>query len=116
MKFIIAAAGLWLLPMFGMVPAWDGDQHEVSRSQYEVLIGQCRYANTAQARQRCRSAVRANYRIGSRPNPTLDCRTYSSVTVCGTLHLTPKERACLRDSVSKHLSYRRAEVECYAFQ
>jgi hypothetical protein len=116
MKMIIAAAGLWLIPMFGMVSTGDGNQHEVSRSQYEVLIGQCRYGNTAQTRQRCRAAVRANYRIGSSPSHTLDCRTYSSVTVCGTLHLTPNERRCVRDSVSKHLSYRRAEVECYAFQ
>lgn len=116
MKIIIAAAGLSLIPMFGMVPSWDGsDQHQVSRSQYEVLIGQCRYANTSSARLRCRTAVRANYRVGRR-DPMLDCRTYSSVTVCGTLHLTPNERACLRDSMSKHLSFRRAEVECYAFQ
>ncbi|MEU7836498.1 hypothetical protein [Nonomuraea sp. NPDC049129] len=115
MKFIIAAAGLWLLPMFGTIPAWDGDRHQVSESQYEVLLHQCRYANTSQARSECRAAVRANYRVGE-VDPSLDCRTYSSVTVCGMLRLSANERACVRDSVAKHLSYRRAEVECYAFQ
>ncbi|MEU7854500.1 hypothetical protein [Nonomuraea sp. NPDC049141] len=116
MKIIIAAAGLSLIPMFGMASTWDGsDRHEVSRSQYQVLIGQCRYADSSHARLRCRTAVRANYRVGSR-DPMLDCRTYSSVTVCGTLNLSSGERACVRDSVAKHLSFRRAEVECYAFQ
>ncbi|MEV4107477.1 hypothetical protein [Nonomuraea sp. NPDC049695] len=45
----------------------------------------------------------------------LDCRTYSGVTVCGTLKLSEEERECLRDSTAKGLTFRRAEVECYAF-
>ncbi|NUW45924.1 hypothetical protein HT134_38280 [Nonomuraea rhodomycinica] len=92
----------------------DGDGQDVSRRQYQILLRQCSYANTAAARTRCRADVRRTYRIGA-VNPSLDCRTYSGVTVCGKLMLSPSERACVRDSVAKGISYRRSEVECYAF-
>ncbi|MCP2346503.1 hypothetical protein [Nonomuraea roseoviolacea] len=92
----------------------DGDGQDVSRRQYQILLHQCSYANTAAARTSCRADVRQTYRIGA-ANPSLDCRTYSGVTVCGKLTLSPSERACVRNSVAQGISYRRSEVECYAF-
>ncbi|MEV0144807.1 MULTISPECIES: hypothetical protein [unclassified Nonomuraea] len=92
----------------------DGDGQDVSSRQYRILLRQCSYANTHGARARCRSHVRSTYRIGA-TDPSLDCRTYSGVTVCGKLMLSRSERACVRDSLTKGLSYRRSEVECYAF-
>jgi hypothetical protein len=88
---------------------------EVSKAQYDILYGQCRYADTADARARCQERVRNAYRIGAR-NPNLDCRTYSSVTVCGVLQLSERQKACVRESVKGGLTFRRAEVECYAFR
>ncbi|GAA3240824.1 hypothetical protein GCM10020216_066270 [Nonomuraea helvata] len=87
-------------------------QQEVSQQQYETLIAQCRYADTGKAQ--CRASVRETYRVG-RVDRKLDCRTYSGVTVCGTLKLSEAERECVRDSTAKGLTFRRAEVECYAF-
>ncbi|MFI6789926.1 hypothetical protein ACIBG4_21645 [Nonomuraea sp. NPDC050383] len=92
----------------------DGDGQNVSSRQYRILLRQCSYANTPGARARCRSNVRATYRIGA-ADPSLDCRTYSGVTVCGKLMLSPSERSCVTDSVAQGLSYRRSEVECYVF-
>ncbi|SDJ54373.1 hypothetical protein [Nonomuraea jiangxiensis] len=113
MRDIAAVASLAVLATFGVTAAsWDGTQHEVSKEQYKILIAQCRYAQTGKAS--CRAAVKARYRIGQ-PDKSLDCRTYSGVSVCGTLHLSKAQRACAQESVSKGLSYRRAEVECYAF-
>ncbi|MEU7895723.1 hypothetical protein AB0B45_23065 [Nonomuraea sp. NPDC049152] len=106
---VVAALGLFAGPARG----GTGNRHEVSEQQYQILMGQCRYADTPSARAECRSQVRENYRIG-RFDPTLDCRTYSGVTVCGELTLSPAERACVKDSVSKGLTFRRSEVECYA--
>ncbi|GAA2205870.1 hypothetical protein GCM10009850_013280 [Nonomuraea monospora] len=92
--------------------AGDGmSQHEVSQEQYDTLIAQCRYADTGKAK--CRAAVKRMYRIG-RIDPALDCRTYSGVTVCGTLRLSKSERRCARDSEAQGVPFRRAEVECYA--
>jgi hypothetical protein len=88
---------------------------EVSKGQYKVLFGQCRYANTPRARAQCRAMVQQKYRIGAR-NPFLDCRAYSGITVCGELMLSPAEQACVTESVKSGLTYRRAEVECYAFR
>ncbi|TMR10138.1 hypothetical protein ETD86_40760 [Nonomuraea turkmeniaca] len=100
--------------MGGTTAAGDGfEQHEVSQEQYQTLLGQCRYADTAQARTQCRRHVKATYRIG-RTDTTLDCRTFTGVTVCGTLKLSKAERQCTKDSTDQGLSYRRAEVECYA--
>ncbi|MEV0196527.1 hypothetical protein [Nonomuraea sp. NPDC050691] len=91
-----------------------GDGQDVSRRQYRILLHQCSYANTVAARTRCRTDVRQTYRIGA-ADPSLDCRAYSGVTVCGRLMLSTSERACVRDSVANGLTYRRSEVECYAF-
>ncbi|MBF8191888.1 hypothetical protein ITP53_40660 [Nonomuraea sp. K274] len=98
---------------FGVTAAsGDGtDQHEVSQEQYDTLIAQCRFADVGKAK--CRSAVKELYRVG-KADETLDCRTYSGVSVCGTLRLSRAERQCTRDSTDRGLSFRRAEVECYA--
>jgi hypothetical protein len=116
MKKIAAVAGLVAVAALGgPTVARDGlVPHEVSQEQYRILLTQCRYANTAKARAKCRSRVKQMYRIG-RTDPSLDCRTYSGITVCGTLELGRAERECTRDSTKKGLSYRRAEVECYAY-
>ncbi|TDC10515.1 hypothetical protein E1267_03855 [Nonomuraea longispora] len=113
MKKIAAVAGLVLLATFGVTAAHgDGtDQHEVSQEQYETLLAQCSYAGTGKAR--CRSTVKEIYRIGAE-DTKLDCRTYGGVSVCGTLKLSQAERACIRDSTEGGISFRRAEVECYA--
>jgi hypothetical protein len=117
---VFAALVMLLTAAFGL-DGGDGevaqprDSHEVSPAQYRILISQCRYADTVDAQTQCRSQVAANYRIGE-ANPTLDCRTYSSVTVCGELSLSEKERACLQDAVRGGMTHRRAEVECYAFR
>ncbi|WP_067179815.1 hypothetical protein [Microtetraspora niveoalba] len=89
-------------------------KEQVSRAQYRILLNQCRYAATKAARRECRAEVRRTYTIGA-TNPDLDCRTYSSVTVCGKLTLSPGQKRCVRESVRGGLTYRRAEVECYAF-
>ncbi|MEU4510552.1 hypothetical protein AB0G05_13720 [Nonomuraea wenchangensis] len=115
MKKIAAVAGLVVVTVMGG-PAAAGDgmsQQEVSREQYRILVSQCRYADTAKARARCRAEVEELYRVG-RTDKSLDCRTYSGITVCGTLRLGKAERQCVRDSVRQGLPYRRAEVECYA--
>ncbi|GAA3614299.1 hypothetical protein GCM10022419_119300 [Nonomuraea rosea] len=116
MKKIAAFAGLVVMmaTLGATAASGDGmDQHEVSKEQYATLTAQCRYADTGKAR--CRSAVRELYRIG-RTDRTLDCRTYSGVTVCGTLRLSKSERKCAQDSTDKGLPFRRAEVECYALR
>ncbi|MFF4774486.1 hypothetical protein [Microtetraspora fusca] len=100
--------------MDGVTGGGTGGKEQVSRGQYRILINQCRYADTKAARQKCRAKVRRTYTIGA-ANPNLDCRTYSSVTVCGRLTLSPRQRACVRESVKSGLTFRRAEVECYAF-
>ncbi|MGW0804781.1 hypothetical protein [Nonomuraea sp. NPDC002799] len=112
MKKIAAVAGLVVMGTFGVAAAsGDGiDQHEVSQEQYDTLIAQCRYADTGPAK--CRATVKELYRVG-RTDRSLDCRTYSGTSVCGTLKLSKAERACVRDSTEKGLAFRRAEVECY---
>ncbi|MEO3871672.1 hypothetical protein ABGB18_22890 [Nonomuraea sp. B12E4] len=114
MKDIAAVAGLAVLATFNVSAASGGgiEQHEVSKEQYAVLIAQCRYSSMGMTR--CRAAVKADYRIGQ-PDKSLDCRTYSGVTVCGTLYLSKAQRTCAQEAVGRGLSYRRAEVECYAF-
>ncbi|MEO3810108.1 hypothetical protein ABGB17_14000 [Sphaerisporangium sp. B11E5] len=87
----------------------------VSRDQYRVLLGQCRYADTPAMRAECRTRVAQRYAVGRQARVSLDCRTYSSVTVCGELTLSPREQACVRRAVAQGLTARRAEVECYAF-
>ncbi|GII53554.1 hypothetical protein Pth03_19430 [Planotetraspora thailandica] len=122
MKKIVAVAALAAMTLLGAVVTFamatgaraGGRQQEVSSAQFQILVGQCRYADTAQARAECRSEVKLNYRVGTF-DPSLDCRTYSSVTVCGPLSLSPKQQACVTESVRQGLTYRRAEVECYAF-
>ncbi len=115
---ITTAVVLATTTMFGTVaaggPPEQDDRQSVSEDQYKILVRQCRYADTAQARQDCLSEVERKYRVGEEATD-LDCRTYSGVTVCGVLKLSPRERQCVQDSVDKGLSYRRAEVECYAF-
>ncbi|MGP3954365.1 hypothetical protein ACTWPT_00100 [Nonomuraea sp. 3N208] len=115
MMKIAAVAGLVVVAALGgTTAAGDGmEQHEVSQEQYDTLMGQCRYANTARARTQCRADVKAMYRVGE-TDPTLDCRTYSGVSVCGTLKLSRAERQCTKDSTDQGLPFRRAEVECYA--
>ncbi|MFD1938190.1 MULTISPECIES: hypothetical protein [Nonomuraea] len=115
----IVVAGLGMVAALGLFSGsargGTDQRHEVSEQQYQILIGQCRYADTPSARAQCRSQVRKQYRVG-KADPALDCRTYSGVTVCGELRLGPAERACVKDSVSKGLTFRRAEVECYAWK
>jgi len=88
---------------------------EVSRRQYRIMLRQCRYANTKALQEECLAEVQQRYKVGAF-NPSLDCRTYSSITVCGELKLTPEERRCVREAVRQGMSCRRAEVECYAFR
>jgi hypothetical protein len=123
MKKIVAVAVLTAMTMLGAVAAAYADgRHqaggrqkvEVSSAQYRILLGQCRFGDTADARAQCRTDVKETYRVGVW-NPDLDCRTYSSVSVCGELTLSPREQACVNASVGEGLTYRRAEVECYAF-
>ncbi|MEU0572585.1 hypothetical protein ABZ297_45270 [Nonomuraea sp. NPDC005983] len=110
-------AALGMLTVFGLLGpsahAWHRTR-EVSKHQYEILLSQCQYAHTSAARAECRAQVKKNYRIGKK-DPTLDCRTYVGVTVCGELKLSSSQRECVRDSVEKGLTYRRSEVECYVF-
>ncbi|MFC4529653.1 hypothetical protein [Sphaerisporangium dianthi] len=118
MRNLTTAVVLVTTTMFGTVaaggpPDQDGRQ-SVSSDQYRILTRQCRYANTAKAQNDCRVEVQRRYRLGARATD-LDCRTYSGVTVCGTLKLSALERRCVQDSVNNGLAYRRAEVECYAF-
>jgi hypothetical protein len=115
MKKIAAAAAIVVATTFGSAAAsGDGiEQQEVSKQQYRTLTAQCQYADTGTLRAKCRRAVKMNYRIGKR-NSSLDCRTYSGVTVCGELLLSDTERACIDKKTKQGLSYRRAEVECYA--
>ncbi|MEV0590067.1 hypothetical protein [Nonomuraea cavernae] len=111
----IVVSGVGLLAILGMVVgfAWDGTEpREVSEDQYHVLMEQCRYVDTSSRRAECRAAVKEGYRVG-KADPTLDCRTYSGVTVCGELLLSDAENKCIRHSVDEGLPYRRAEVECY---
>ncbi|MEU1384651.1 MULTISPECIES: hypothetical protein [unclassified Nonomuraea] len=114
MMKIAAVAAIVALTTIGPAAAsGDGiEQQEVSKQQYRTLTAQCRYADTQALRQKCRQAVKDNYRIGRR-NRSLDCRTYSGVTVCGELLLSKTERACIDESTRQGLAYRRAEVECY---
>lgn len=76
-------------------PEGGVERQEVSQEQYGVLIGQCRYPKTGQARERCRTQVRAKYVVGAF-NPALDCRTYSGISVCGTLELSAAQRRAWR--------------------
>lgn len=89
-------------------------RRQVSEAQYRTLRNQCRYADTKKAREQCRADVAERYYIGGH-DPTLDCRTYSGVTVCGELKLSERERACAREAVQGGMTHRRAEVECYVF-
>ncbi|MFC0864188.1 hypothetical protein ACFHYQ_17980 [Sphaerimonospora cavernae] len=88
---------------------------QVSEDQYKILLNQCRYADTQEAREQCRADVAEQYRVGKH-DPTLDCRAYSGVTVCGELKLSEREQACVQESVQGGMTHRRAEVECYAFR
>ncbi|WP_043616640.1 hypothetical protein [Nonomuraea candida] len=113
MKKFAAVIGLLVMMTASGATAAAGDgmeQHEVSQEQFDILLAQCRYADTGKAK--CRAAVRERYRVG-RTDTSLDCRTFSGVTVCGTLKLSRAERACTRDSEAAGMSFRRAEVECY---
>ncbi|MEV8630359.1 hypothetical protein AB0395_01765 [Streptosporangium sp. NPDC051023] len=122
MKRIIAAVALVMITTAGLVATGTTAQAQpsdkktpVSEAQYQTLLNQCGYANTGQRRADCRATVRENYEVSSEANPNLDCRAYSGVAVCGPLPLSPAERRCVRSSVEGGLTYRRAEVECYAF-
>jgi hypothetical protein len=119
---VVALAAIALSGTAGIaVPATAGgppDANEktyVSRAQYRVLTAQCRYADTASARTACQRRTTQKYAIGGGPAQSLDCRTYSSVTVCGELTLSEREQGCVRQAVAQGLTARRAEVECYAF-
>jgi hypothetical protein len=121
MKKIVVLMALTL--MFGtagtavafgeMQPPSDNKEY-VSQWQYQTLLKQCRYVKTAMGRTKCENRVERKYRIGKESNPNLDCRTYSSITVCGELQLSPEQLMCVSDSVSSGLTRRRSEVECYA--
>ncbi|MEU8247773.1 hypothetical protein [Nonomuraea sp. NPDC048916] len=113
----IVVSGVGMLAILGMLAGftWDGHEpREVSEDQYQILTDQCRYVDTSKGQAECRSAVKEGYRVG-KADPTLDCRTYSGVTVCGELSLSLAEEKCVRHSVDEGLPYRRAEVECYVF-
>ena len=47
--------------------------------------------------------------------PRQDCRTYSSVTECGTPTLTERQQACVTAATRQGMTQRRAEAECRAF-
>ena len=122
MKKIVALMALTLMfgtagteVALGETLAWPRPKPPVSRWQYQTLLNQCQYINSAMGRDRCRKNVGLNYRIGSEPNPDLDCRRYSSVLVCGELELSPRQLKCVEDSVRAGMTRRRSEVECYAF-
>ncbi|MFC6084415.1 hypothetical protein [Sphaerisporangium aureirubrum] len=122
MKNVAMVVALATIAMSGTIgPASAGgppDANEktyVSRDQYNVLMSQCRYADTPAARADCRARTTQRYAVGRRPAEALDCRTYSSVTVCGELALSAREQGCVRLAVAQGLTARRAEVECYAF-
>ena len=76
----IAAAGLWLLPMFGTMPAWDGDRHQVSESQYEVLI----------ASMQVRQHIEGTFGVPRGGQGELPCRGGRSVA--GLPHLFQRDR------------------------
>ncbi|WP_250563325.1 hypothetical protein [Sphaerisporangium fuscum] len=118
MRKIATVVILATTAMVGTVAAGGPPGHEgkqsVSEEQYRILMRQCRYADTDRARRECRAEVRTKYEIG-KASTTLDCRTYSGVTVCGVLKLSVRQRQCVDKSVQGGLTYRRAEVECYAF-
>ncbi|WP_237105989.1 hypothetical protein [Nonomuraea sp. MG754425] len=114
MKRFAAVAGLLVVMAIPGATAAAGDgmeRHEVSQEQYDTLIAQCRFSDLGKAK--CRAAVKRMYRIGQ-ADLTLDCRTYSGITVCGTLQLSKSERSCIRHSEQEGIPFRRAEVECYA--
>lgn len=117
---VVSLAGIALSGAFGTAahaggpPGADGRTY-VSREQYRVLLAQCRYADTPAMRADCRTRTRQRYAVGTRPLESLDCRTYSGVTVCGELTLSVREQNCVRQAVDRGLTFRRAEVECYAF-
>ncbi|WP_433243725.1 hypothetical protein ACQPYK_40350 [Streptosporangium sp. CA-135522] len=116
---LMYAAVLFMAAASGIVATGTSAQasdHDtpVSRDQYQAMLDQCQYADTPRLRGECRAEVRNNYRIGEEDS-TLDCRTYSGVTVCGDLTLSKRESACVQDSMAAGLTRRRAEVECYAF-
>ncbi|MEU7881207.1 hypothetical protein [Microbispora bryophytorum] len=144
MRKIVAVAVLAAMTMLGTVAAvatvaagtgghprigpWAGSQpqapalpkggvkrQEVSQEQYDILVGQCRYPKTPEARDRCHTQVREQYKVGAF-NPGLDCRAYSGVSVCGVLELSAPQRSCVEESVGGGLTRRRAEVECYVFR
>jgi hypothetical protein len=122
MKKIVALMALTLMfgmagteVAFGETLASSRPKPSVSRWQYQTLLNQCRYINSATGRHRCRKNVGLNYRIGSKSNPNLDCRRYSSVLVCGELQLSPRQLKCVEESVKSGATRRRSEVECYAF-
>ncbi|WP_211590407.1 hypothetical protein [Microbispora sp. H11081] len=96
-------------------PRGGVERQEVSRDQYDILVGQCVYRKTSEAQRSCRAEVRERFSVGAF-NPYLDCRAYSGVRVCGVLELTPAQRSCVQESVDGGLTRRRAEVECYAFR
>jgi len=52
---------------------------------------------------------------GASAAPERDCRTYSSVTACGTIELNPAQGKCVARSVGLGMTERRAEVECSRF-
>ncbi|MDX6740367.1 hypothetical protein [Actinocorallia sp. A-T 12471] len=49
------------------------------------------------------------------PAQQADCRTYSSVSVCGELTLDATQQQCVTNAVGQGMTERRAEVECTAF-
>ncbi|WP_433329392.1 hypothetical protein [Spirillospora sp. CA-294931] len=44
--------------------------------------------------------------------PARDCRTYSSVKLCGTPHPTTEQRHCITHHVNAGMTPRRATTEC----
>ncbi|GAB2853536.1 hypothetical protein GCM10022221_61280 [Actinocorallia aurea] len=44
-----------------------------------------------------------------------DCRTYSSISVCGEVKLDAQQSKCVKAAVDQGMTERRAEVECTAF-
>jgi hypothetical protein len=118
MKKITTVVVLATMTMFGTVaaggPPGPDQKQSVSDDQYRILIRQCKYADTAEARKKCRTDVANKYEIG-KESAFLDCRTYSGATVCGVLKLSEREQQCVKQYVDNGLSSRRAEVECYVF-
>ncbi|MET7335401.1 hypothetical protein [Nonomuraea sp. NPDC005650] len=118
MKRIICVAALAATTVLTTAGAGHATSHtaleSTGRKPQQILIDQCGHigAKTAPARKHCWVKAGNSGTAGVK-RPTLRCRTYSSVTLCGRPKLTRLQLLCVRKLVESGLSYRRSEVECF---